>query len=242
MRLDKMSLDEASVLQVAAVLVAAPRYAGAIAYALGVNVAMRYAWFIDAEVGSAVALAVLEGWAIAYVVRAIRLLPTNSVHGKRLSVMVGLLLLMLPIIGTPYMVGAGEGAGASFMMPMWAVWAWKFVVNAVVPLFVAAVGYASGTQKRTPTPSTKTHSDTARPVRPVQLAHVSTPSAHSGLTERQQTVVRQLESGTTMVAQIAQQIGVHRNTITNDLRTLAAQGIVRKNGHGWKVVREDNHA
>ena len=227
-----MRISESDVLQASAVVVAAPRYAGAIAYALGINIAVRYPWLIDAEVASAVALAVLEGWAIAYVFRAIRSLPPRSVHSKRLFAMITVLLLMLPVVGTPYMVGAGYGANVADVMPDVAIWLWKFVVNAVVPLCVASVGYASGAS--TKKQLAKSHEQVV-----VQTDDTNSTTPR-GLPNRHQEIVHILTQGSTPVAQIAQKLGVHRNTVTNDLKALAAQGIVRKNGRGWMVASENN--
>lgn len=238
----KIFRDEASVLLVSAVVVASPRYMGAFAYALGVDITVRYPFFIDIEILSGLALAILEGLAIAYVARQIQSLKSNSPYRRHLIFMVVVLLVLLSIIGTPYMHGTGMGEKANVIMPIWVVWVWDFVINMTVPIFAAAVGYASGVKNMGETRTTaKQKGGTAgKTVRATPIAQLTDVRAAQGeLNNRQRDIMRRLEEGTVRVAQIAQELGVHRNTITNDLRKLATIGYAKKNGHGWEIATKE---
>ena len=135
-------ISEAETLQAAAVIVAAPRYMGAFAYALGIILPDAWRWFAPVEIWSGLAMAILEGWAIAYISRHWRIAQGNP--RRVLLVMQIALLVLLPATATPYLFGAEVGLKSLEIMPVWLVWLWKLAVAGITPLVVLAVGYASG--------------------------------------------------------------------------------------------------
>lgn len=138
MRLPK----EAEILTASAVVVAAPRYMGAFAAALGVDLLAYWPWFATVEILSGAAMALLEGWAVAFVFARWRLMRPNSKQWRVLLVLLIVLLLALPATATPYLVASQLKQPASELMPLALVVAWSFLVAAIAPLVVAAVGFA----------------------------------------------------------------------------------------------------
>lgn len=135
-------IREAEILQAAAVAVAAPRYMGAFASAMGLILLEHWPWFADVEIITGAAMALLEGWAIAFIFRNWRRVRVGSTHWKVLLTLQIILLLMLPATATPYLVSSQLGLPAIEILPTWLVWLWSFAVAAIAPLVVAAVGYA----------------------------------------------------------------------------------------------------
>lgn len=135
-------IREVEILQAAAVAVAAPRYMGAFASAMGLVLLEHWPWFADVEIITGAAMALLEGWAIAFVFRHWRRTKAGGTHWKVLLTLQIILLLMLPATATPYLVSSQLGEPAIRILPIWLVWLWSFAVAAIAPLVVAAVGYA----------------------------------------------------------------------------------------------------
>lgn len=132
---------EAEVLQISAVAVAAPRYMGAFASAIGISIVQAWPWFAGAEIWSGLAMAVLEGWAIAFIARRWR--ATRAKWPWR--VLLGLwlaLIVTLPLVATPYLLSSQYDLAVIDIMPWWAVALWSFLVAAVAPLVLVGVGYA----------------------------------------------------------------------------------------------------
>jgi hypothetical protein len=135
-------VTEAEVLQASAVAVAAPRYMGAFAAAIGANIISKWPWFISVEIISGLAMALLEGWAIAFTFRRWRSLPVGTFQWYILLVPQLFLLVALPATATPYLVSSQLGKPVAEIFPMGLLWGWSFLVAAVAPLIVAAVGYS----------------------------------------------------------------------------------------------------
>lgn len=150
-----MKIREAEILQAAAVAVAAPRYMGAFAYAIGINLVQSWAWFSTVEVLSGLAMALLEGWAVAFISRRWSSIPRGTQQHRIIAAIQAALLLMLPLTALPYLVGMNVSKPTLGIMPMVAIWAWEFVVAAVSPLIAAAVGYVDATAS----PDTSAHSN-----------------------------------------------------------------------------------
>lgn len=136
-----MKIREAEVLQAAAVAVAAPRYMGAFAYAIGISLPATWQWFATVEILSGLAMALLEGWAVAYISRRWQTIPRGTMRHNIVGVFQAVLLLMLPLTALPYLVGMNVSKPTIGIMPIAAIWAWEFIVAAVSPLIAAAVGY-----------------------------------------------------------------------------------------------------
>jgi hypothetical protein len=133
---------EAEILQASAIVVAAPRYMGAFASAIGIEILTYWPEFAKVEIGSGAAMAILEGWAVAFMFRKWRTMPPGSAHWWVLLVLQLALMLALPATATPYLLSSQLGQQASEIMPLWLLVAWSFTVAAIAPLVLAAVGYA----------------------------------------------------------------------------------------------------
>jgi len=136
------NITEAEVLQASAVAVAAPRYMGAFASAIGVNIIEKWPGFVSVEIFSGLAMALLEGWAIAFTFRRWRSLTPGTLQWYILLIPQVFLLLALPSTVTPYLVSAQLRLPVAMIFPVYLLWAWSFLVAAVAPLIVAAVGYS----------------------------------------------------------------------------------------------------
>lgn len=106
-----MKLDnQALVLKVAAMLVAAPRYVGLMLFLSGfVFEGLLLDALHIAEGVAGLSLAVLEGFALAYILSR-RQLGFSSFDKKILLIVVSILLLLLPIVATPYLLYLFDGS------------------------------------------------------------------------------------------------------------------------------------
>jgi len=162
---------EANVLQVAAIAVAAPRYMGAFAAALGIDVVARWSHFADVEIASGAAMALVEGLAVAFVFRRWRSMRTGSTQWKISLALQVALIVTLPLVATPYLLSSQLGQPVREVMPFALLAAWSFIVSAIAPLVLAAVGYTD-TQpaQRASTKTAESEPDTeAKPVKAKQV-------------------------------------------------------------------------
>ena len=139
------AIKPSTVLKIAAISVAAPRYMGAFGYAVGLGTVSSIWWLALAEVWSGAAMAVLEGWALAYTMGRWRLLKPGSMQWYTLLLMLLALAATIPLIATPYLVGEQLGVKAAQLFadtPAWIQYGWTFIVSAVPVLIVMAVGFA----------------------------------------------------------------------------------------------------
>jgi hypothetical protein len=151
---DKAASDsQADVIKVAAVLTAAPRWAGALMAADGVPVPddWQIAWRIGAFVLS-LAMAAVEGFAISYVFNAWR-----NQQDKKSRLLLYLAIFMLVDFGmilAPYIVAnVSQQELATVLGPSWLLWLWSAAVAASTGLVVGSVGYS---QKEKPATTSKT--------------------------------------------------------------------------------------
>lgn len=133
---------EAEILQISAIAVAAPRYMGAFASAIGIDVLLYWPAFAKIEIGSGAAMAILEGWAVAFMFRKWRTMPAGSAHWWVLLVLQFLLMVALPATAAPYLASSQLGEPVHTLLSPGVWWAWIFTVAAIAPLVLAAVGYA----------------------------------------------------------------------------------------------------
>ncbi len=136
-------MRQSTLLKVAAIAIAAPRYAGAFAVSIGADPFTAIPWLLTVEVASGAAMALLEGLAVAYVFAQWRLLVSSSLQWKVLGGLLLMMLLTVPLVSLPYLLAAQTGTHQiTEFMPFWARVAWSLVVLAVPPLVIGAVGYA----------------------------------------------------------------------------------------------------
>jgi len=130
-------------LKIAAITIAAPRYVGAFAVAVGADPFAAVPPLLHIEVASGAAMAVLEGLAVAYVFAQWRLTRQGTLQHRVLAAMLAAMLLTVPLIGLPYLLAAqAETYRLAGFMPFWVRTLWSLVVLAVPPLIIGAVGYA----------------------------------------------------------------------------------------------------
>lgn len=133
---------EAEILQSAAVAVAAPRYMGAFASAVGIDLIKHWQGFDAWEIWSGAAMALLEGWAVSFIFARWRRMKPGTLHWWILLALQIVLLIALPATVTPYLISSQLGTPVNEVIPLAWLWLWSFAVAAVAPLVVAAVGYA----------------------------------------------------------------------------------------------------
>lgn len=125
--------------------IAAPRYMGAFGAAIGLQTLQQYGWLQDFEVYSGGAMALLEGFALAFVLAKWRLLKPGEAQWYVLLTMVLILALCVPLVALPYLLveqlGVGNVSqvfGEAFVLQI----LWSFVVLAVPMFVIMAVGFA----------------------------------------------------------------------------------------------------
>lgn len=156
---------EAGILQASAVIVAAPRYMGAFASAIGIEILQHWPKFVDVEVASGLAMAVLEGWAIAFMFRKWRSMQVATTHWYILLGLQLLLMIMLPATTAPYLASSQLKQPVHELLSTEIWWMWNVAVAAIAVLVVAAVGYADVEQVADPKqPSVQTSAQSKKEV------------------------------------------------------------------------------
>jgi hypothetical protein len=159
MTIPKTNDSQADVIKVAAVLTAAPRWAGALMAADGVPVPVEWQamWRIGAFILS-LAMAAVEGFAISYVFNAWR-----NQQDKRSRLLLYLAILMLVDFGmilAPYVVAnVSQQELATVLGPSWLLWLWSAAVAASTGLVVGSVGYS---QKEKPATTSSKSKDSQK--------------------------------------------------------------------------------
>lgn len=140
----KQRLTQANILKFAAMAIAAPRYCGAFAAALGLVALTDYPWLADLEVLSGGAMALLEGFAMAFVLGKWRMLRPGSLYWSVLLSFVSLLAVTLPLVATPYLLSAQNDLSTHelFVGYVWLQILWSALVAGVPVLVIMAVGVA----------------------------------------------------------------------------------------------------
>ena len=140
-------MRQAQFLKVAAVSIAAPRYIGAFGASIGISALVLMPWLAYVEMFTGGAMALLEGFALAFILGKMRLLDPASPQHKTLHRLAWAIVLTLPIIGLPYLLSEQReqtvkalfaGGGLVFAMQVF----WSLTVLIVPVLVVMAVGYA----------------------------------------------------------------------------------------------------
>ncbi len=140
-------ISQAQVLKVAAVSIAAPRYIGAFAASIGLSALELLPWLAYVEMATGAAMALLEGFALAFVLGKLRLLDPASEQHKTLHRLAWAIAITLPVVGLPYLLSEQRQQTISQLfaqgwLPFSLQVAWSLTVLAVPVLVVMAVGYA----------------------------------------------------------------------------------------------------
>jgi len=141
-------IKQSTILKAAAVIVASPRSMGAFGVAVGADIHASFPWLITAEVWSGLAMAILEGAAVSYTFTKWRQMQKGSLDWWVLTFLLSALLLLLPLIASPYLIAMQDGASINEIMPLSARWIWAMLVTGLPVLIIAAVGYADIEQEK----------------------------------------------------------------------------------------------
>jgi len=136
---------EADIIKVAALMTAAPRWAGALLEADGVPALAEWAgWWRIAALLLSLGMAAVEGFAIAYVFNAWR---RERQNGAQLLLWLAIIALGdFGIILAPYVAANVSGAELADVLgngPL--LWLWSIAIAASTGIVVASVGYAQRT-------------------------------------------------------------------------------------------------
>jgi hypothetical protein len=153
----------ATIIKIAAVAVAAPRWIGALLEAEGVPLPAEWrAWWVIFSAVCAAGMALVEAGAFAYCLRAWRGMSGRSAN--IMALMIGASAVTFVIVLSPYIAANVSKQSMSTLLTGWALLAWSVAVALSTILIIASVGYA---QKR---PVTRTVTTTA--------AHDTNDAAH----------------------------------------------------------------
>lgn len=138
-------MNQATFLKIAAVTIAIPRYAGSFALSAGfVAQGQLHNSLGIAEVVAGTAMAVLEGFALAFILSKWRLLKVGSIAWWSLLLVCFALALSLPLIAVPYLFFMQNGyvSVSQVFSYVWVQNAWNFIVASAPMLVVIGVGLA----------------------------------------------------------------------------------------------------
>ena len=137
-------LTSANVLKFAAVLIAAPRYVGAFGVSLGVAATELYPALVSIELATGGAMAILEGFAIAFMVNRWAKLKQFSWQWLAIATIAIVLLFTLPLIGLPYLLTEQRKISTVELFTGYEALqiAWSLVVLSVPVLIIIGVALA----------------------------------------------------------------------------------------------------
>lgn len=142
-----MKFSQANILKVSAVTIAAPRYVGAFAASIGMSALKIFPSLAYIEMFSGAAMALLEGFALAFILGKIRQLAPGTSQHKTLTRFAWAIAATLPIVGLPYLLSEQNQqtitqlfAGNLLIFSLQVFW--SLTVLVVPVLVVMAVGYA----------------------------------------------------------------------------------------------------
>lgn len=145
---------QATLIKIAAVAVAAPRWIGALLEAEGVPLPAEWrAWWVIFSAVCAAGMALVEAGAFAYCLRSWRGMAGRSAN--IMALMIGASAVTFVIVLSPYIAANVAKVTMSALLTGWALLVWSVAVALSTILIIASVGYA---QKR---PTTRTVTTTA---------------------------------------------------------------------------------
>lgn len=194
---------QATLIKIAAVAVAAPRWIGALLEAEGVPLPAEWrAWWVIFSAVCAAGMALVEAGAFAFCLRSWR-----SMSGRSANIMAALISLSavtFVVVLAPYIAANVSKQTMSVLLTGWALLIWSVAVALSTILIIASVGYA---QKR-PTV-------TRQPAQPASTVTTTAPG-DAPLTRQPATkeefVTAWSANGHHSVAELAQVMGVNVRT------------------------------
>ena len=134
----------ATVIKIAAVAVAAPRWIGALLEAEGVPLPAEWrGWWVIFSAVCAAGMALVEAGAFAYCLRSWRGMTGRSANV--MALMIGASAMTFVIVLSPYIAANVAKVTMSALLTGWALLVWSVAVALSTILIIASVGYA---QKR----------------------------------------------------------------------------------------------
>ena len=134
----------ATIIKIAAVAVAAPRWIGALLEAEGVPLPTEWrGWWVIFSAVCAAGMALVEAGAFAYCLRAWRSMSGRAANV--MALMIGASAVTFVIVLSPYIAANVAKVTMSVLLTGWALLVWSVAVALSTILIIASVGYA---QKR----------------------------------------------------------------------------------------------
>ena len=142
------SEQQANLIKVGAVITAAPRWVSALIVSEGLTMPAEWlGWWRVLSFAMAAAMAFVEAFAFAYILRAWREARPDSAQAKRLMWLIVLSALCFIAVMAPNVYASAQGVPLASVLSGWPLAIWSVAVAASTILIVASVGYA---QRRTP--------------------------------------------------------------------------------------------
>lgn len=146
------NLSPANALLIMAFIVAIPRQMGVNGHLIGFD-PTTWAWFAPLEVYSGIAMAVLEGLAIAFVAKRWRIIQTDSLIKwiAKTLILAGMVYLAGAISITTSMYATAAQKHmlvGSFFTTYWAVFAWSTLVTSVNPFIALLIGLVDHEERK----------------------------------------------------------------------------------------------
>jgi hypothetical protein len=191
----------ATVIKVAAVAVAAPRWIGALLEAEGVPLPVEWrAWWVMFSAICAAGMALVEAGAFAYCLRSWRGMTGRSANV--MALMIGGSAVTFVIVLSPYIAANVSKVGMSKLLVGGWLLVWSVAVALSTILIIASVGYA---QKR---PMTRTATTTAT----AGANETRTDANTTRTATREEFITAWHANGHTSIAALAQELGVKPRT------------------------------
>ena len=142
------SEKQATFIKLAAVITAAPRWTSALIVSEGLSLPVEWlSWWRVVSFAMAAAMAFVEAFAFAYVLRAWREARADSPQAKRLMALIVLSAICFVAVMAPNVYASVQSTPLANVLSGVALWVWSIAVAASTILIVASVGYA---QRRIP--------------------------------------------------------------------------------------------
>ncbi len=200
----------ATVIKIAAVAVAAPRWIGALLEAEGVPLPLEWrAWWVIFSAICAAGMALVEAGAFAYCLRSWRGMTGRSANV--MALMIGGSAVTFVIVLSPYIAANVSKMGMSKLLVGGWLLVWSVAVALSTILIIASVGYA---QKR---PMTRTPDAAGRAIATTTAtaganeARTNANGTRRGAT-REEFLTAWRANGHTSIAALAQELGVKPRT------------------------------
>jgi hypothetical protein len=192
----------ATIIKIAAVAVAAPRWIGALLEAEGVPLPAEWrAWWVIFSAVCAAGMALVEAGAFAFCLRAWRGMTGRSANV--MALLIGASAVTFVVVLSPYIAANVSKASMSTLLTGGALLAWSVAVALSTILIIASIGYA---QKR---PVTRTVTTTA-----TAGANETRTDANTTRTPatRDEFITAWRANGHTSIAALADELGVKPRT------------------------------